>query len=146
MDTNMLVNLCTIMIKIRFTIKADSNAYVIEQMINCINIEADNSTLINLLTGKVSYMDDLILENGKIVHDDNNTSEFLVMILNMAKSSIEKQEYDFAYDCIDLVHFLPKLIINYNRSNLKDYRKVKIKNFSKKWGVDIYKNSKKYFH
>ena len=131
---------------IRSDIKADNNIFVIEQMINCINIKADNTTLVYLLIGKANYINQLILKNGKIVHDDNNISEFIVMILNMAKLSIEKQEYELAYDCIDLVHFLPELIIDYNRLNLKRYRKVHIKKFSKKWTRDIYKNSKKYFY
>ena len=145
MDSNMLINLYRIFVNLRTNINNPKNVEIIEVIADCINEKKDNEKLLNLLCSKYDYINQLLYGNGYIVIDNNNISEFIISMLTLTKISIIEENYELSYDAIDLIHFLPELMINYDQKQLKKYWNRNVRHFSKKWKIEIFKRSKQYF-
>ena len=52
------------------------------------------------------------------------------------------QEYKMAYDIADMLHVLPEIVIANQKKRLKQYWKIYVKPFHKKWKCNIFNEFK----
>lgn len=116
---------------VRFDIKNEKNIEVIHIIFQ--NMNSTNSILVNALKGHFYNMDQLLFEDGDIIENYEITG-FMKDMLAELENSLMQGTYAYSYDIIDLIHFLPELIISNNKKQIKSFWKTNAKNFMEKWG------------
>ena len=64
---------------------------------------------------------------------DMQLKEFIIRALELVKKYMLIQEYEIAYDIVDMLHGLPEIIIADNEKGLKQYWKNYVRPFQRKW-------------
>ena len=58
---------------------------------------------------------------------------------------IDNKEYEKIYDVIDILHVVPNVVSVNKKTSKKDFYKIYIKKFSKKWNDKFFLRMKHYF-
>ena len=126
-----MLNMQRIFTFIRFDIKNEQNIEVIRIILQ--KMSSTNSNFVNALKGHFDNTDQLLLEDGDIIENCEITG-FMKDMLAELENSLMQGTYAYSYDIIDLIHFLPELIISNNKKQIKSFWKTNAKNFMEKWG------------
>lgn len=136
MGVNLWKNLQRIFIFLRFDIKDKNNAHVIDIIIKVINNNIRNEEMCKMLFYIMpKWEKQLIVEDSEeqeIIYNIH-LGQFTIRALELMKISIINQEYEIAYDIADMLQGLPEIVIANNKKGLKQYWKIYVKSFQKKW-------------
>lgn len=128
MDSNFLLNVQRIMVFMRFNISSPQNTELVDILTNCMNSNCDNCLLVDLISNRQGELrEQLLLEEGEGYGTNNNIKSFLLQMLEFISEGVDTQNYDMAYDIVDMLHVLPDVIIANDRKQLKQYWKIYVK-------------------
>ena len=143
-----LLNLERIFIYIRSDLKRSENRQIIILVLNVIeNLQCSNEELCLCMN---SYME---LYNTTMTSDVHNEElserfvfrQFLKETLYYLLILIDNKEYEKIYDVIDILHVVPNVVSVNKKTSKKDFYKIYIKKFSKKWNDKFFLRMKHYF-
>lgn len=141
MKVNMWKNLQRIFVFLRFDIKAKHNSYIIDIIIKVINNNISNEEMCKMIFYIMpEWEEQLIVEEGDVQELIFNIQlkQFIIRALELMKTNILIQEYEIAYDIADMLQGLPEIVIANNRKGLKQYWKIYVKPFQKKWNCKTF--------
>lgn len=136
MKVNMWKNLQRIFVFLRFDIKNKNNSQVIDILIEVINNNNKNKEMCKMICNIMpKWKEQLIVEEdeGQELIFNIKLKQFIIRALELMKTNILIQEYEIAYDIADMLQGLPEIIIANNKNGLKQYWKIYVKPFQKKW-------------
>lgn len=122
-----------ILVFIRSDINSEKNIELVNILIICMENRMNNFELIKLLNGKLDLKQQLIQDAGLECVDDKNISDFILTVLKYTNDALKSQNYNMAYDLVDMLHVLPDVIITGEKKQLKKYWNIYVKPFIKKW-------------
>lgn len=141
MKVNIWKNLQRIFVFLRFDIKNKNNSNVIDIIIKVINNNNSNEEMCKMIVYIMpKWKGQLIVEENEEQENEGQElifniqlKQFIIRALEVMKSNLLAQEYEIAYDIADILQALPDIVIANNKKGLKQYWKVYIKPFQKKW-------------
>ena len=136
MTVNMWKNLQRIFVFIRFDVKDNNNSYIIDTIIRAVNNNIGNDEMCKMIfylmpDWKGQLMDEE--DEWQELALDMQLKEFIIRALELVKKYMLIQEYEIAYDIVDMLHGLPEIIIADNEKGLKQYWKNYVRPFQRKW-------------
>ena len=145
MKVNMWKNLERIFIFLRFDIKNKNNSHVIDIIIKAINNNNSNEEMCKMIFYTMpKWKEQLILKEDerKELIFCMQLKQFIIRALELMKTNILIQEYEMAYDIADMLQGLPEIVIANNKKGLKQYWKIYVKPFQKKWKCKVFNECK----
>lgn len=136
MRVNLWKNFQRIFVFLRFDIKDKNNLHVIDIIIKVIDNNIRNEEMCKM----IFYI--MPKWKGQLIVEDDECKEmiiniqlklFIIRALELMKTSILKQEYEIAYDIVDMLQGLPEIVIANNKKGLKKYWKIYVNPFQRKW-------------
>lgn len=147
MDNNALINIHMLLINIRFKITDTFNVKIIENIIRCLNCTLNNVEFVKLITEVDSkLLQQLVMEDGDKIKIFNSYKVFMVDMLEITIDELYKNNYDLAYDIIDMLHVLPEIMLSEDRRAIRRYYKFYVKPIVKKWNFCKISHLKRYFY
>ncbi|MBQ3583826.1 MAG: hypothetical protein IJA27_03850 [Lachnospiraceae bacterium] len=147
MNINMWKNLQRIVVFIRFDIKNSNNPYIIEVITEAVKKNIKNEEMCE----KIYYImpkwkKQLMVEDeeGQELLSNKKLKQFIIKALELMKYNILNQEYEIAYDIADMLQGLPENINISSKKDFKQYWKIYVTPFQKKWKCKVF-NEWKYF-
>ena len=132
-----LLNLEKIFIYVRYDLERIENKNIILCVINVINeFECNNDELykqIKKLSLELSKCIILSHENEIKIVNRMVYGQFLIDSLDFFLKLLNDNEYEKAYDVIDILHAVPNVIIINEKKSKRLFYKTYIKKFSRKW-------------
>ncbi|MBD5088423.1 MAG: hypothetical protein HDT30_06360 [Clostridiales bacterium] len=148
MKVNMWKKLHRIFVLLRFDIKNKNNSHVIDIIIKAIINKSSNQEMFKMIFYIMpSWKSQLIVERDDEQEIICNTKleQFIIRSLELMKTNISIQKYKMAYDIADTLHVLPEIVIANQKKGLKQYWKIYVKPFQKKWRCNIFDEFKVVF-
>lgn len=148
MDKYLLQNFYKLMVLMRSDIKNSKNLIICELILNAINSQIPNETLLFKLS-EIFNLDDyqnfFSFDSGDNICIKNNELKIITVGVEEVLNCLQLNKYDFAYDLIDALHILPEVLSNNGNIELYDYWKTYFENLTKKYGISKFKMIKKCF-
>lgn len=141
MSVGMWKNLQRIFVFLRFDIKNENNYEIIDIIIKVINNNNSNNEMCEMILYTMpKWKGQLISEEDgmKELIFDVQLKQFIIRALEVMKTNILIQQYEIAYDIADMLQGLPEIAIANNKKGLRQYWKVYVKPFQKKWKCTIF--------
>lgn len=148
MELNMWKNLHRIFVLLRFDIKNKNNSHVIDIIIKAINNKSSNQEMCKMIFYIMSnWKSQLIVEryDEQEIICNTKLEQFIIKALELMKINISIQKYEIAYDIADMLHVLPEVVIANQKKSMKQYWKIFVKRFQKKWRCNIFDEFKVVF-
>lgn len=145
MDTIMWENLHRIFVLLRYDIKNKNNWKVVDILIKVIKDDASNESMCKLIVNVIpNWYEQLKIKGGSNneLFDNRNLKLYIIKALELLKNKILSQEYEMAYDIADMLQGLPDLKILNKKRKFRQYWKLYIRPFQKKWKLNIFNQFK----
>lgn len=145
MNESLLVNLRRIMVFLRSDIRNKENDKVLNILIKAYEGIIYNNEMCDMIIKIMpDWKEQLMYGEGKNQLIQEEIIKYVKTAMQIMKDSLSTGEYDMAYDIADLLHVLPDVIMQDDKS-MKKYWKVFVKKFDRKWKCNAFTKYKKYF-
>lgn len=125
----------------RYDIKNKNNLEVVDILIKVINDNVSNDKMCRMILDKMPmWNEQLVVEgdNRKEVFDNKSRKLFVIEALELLKDKLLFREYEMAYDIADILQGLPDIVISNKKEGFRQYWKLYVKPFQKKWNLNIF--------
>ena len=142
MNKELLQNFHRILVLVRLDIRCTTNVSIFQLLLERLRGERENELMYKeIISVDGKYGAVLLQEECAFQEKIQNTERFCPMFERMLEEVIDaigKQEYEYAYDMVDVFEVLPNIILEESTKSLKQYWKIYIKPFEKKWKKNIF--------
>jgi len=148
MEQSKWKNLERIFIQLRFDIKNQNNSQIVDIVIRAINNNLSNFELCEMISCLMPTWKKQFIFNSIEQTEITCSKEiklFMIKALDFMKNCLSNLQYDIAYDIADILQGLYGILLADSKKSLKQYWKIYIKPFQKKWNSDIFYNFKDTF-
>lgn len=148
MEQSKWENLERIFVQVRFDIKNQNNLQIADIAIQAINNNLSNSELCEMISclmprWKKQFIFGSIEETEIVCSKEIKL--FMIKALEFMKNCLSNLQYDIAYDIADILQGLYGILLANSKKSLKQYWKIYIKPFQKKWNSSIFYDFKDTF-
>lgn len=141
MEVTTWENLERIFINIRFDIRNKDNYQVADTIIKVINNNVSNEEMCKMIFDiNPKWKNKLIFgeTEEKELNLDREIELFIIRAVELIKDTISTHEYEIAYDVADILQGLYGIIVTNQKKGLKQYWKIYVKPFQKKWNSNVF--------
>ena len=134
-------NLHKIFVFLRYDIENINNSYVIDIMINVLNNDDSNEKMCNMIFQIMPKWKEQLIVNAD--EEEQRVcyiqlKQYIIKTLELIKNNILVQNFEMAYDIVDMLQGLPVITEINRKKELKQYWKIYVMPFQKKWKVNLF--------
>ena len=140
------INFHRLMVFIMFDIYNINNIKIVNCLIDTLDCNYSNDRMCKILAQIQPDFDKQFI-NG-ISRCENSFlkfSDFILSALLLLRERLMRQDYEMAFDICDMLQGLPEFDYCYCVSNLKNYWKIYVKPFNRKWNIKFFKKYENVF-